>query len=641
MHAPNTQIPVHRYRPEVDGLRAVAVLPVILFHAGINGFSGGFVGVDVFFVISGYLITAIILREMQEGRFSLAHFYERRARRILPALFVMMLVCIPFALAWILPSELRRFGQSLVAVPAFASNLLFYLTSGYFFAVAELKPLLHTWSLAVEEQFYLFFPLLMMASAAFRPSHRVGLFALIALTSFAVAEFWPDPKANFFFIFARAWELLLGAGVAVYLSHRSPVASPAGNSISAAGLAMILLAVSLYDASTPFPGMYALLPVLGTAFILLYAVPGTLAYWLLSRPILVGVGLISYSAYLWHQPMFALARHRLIHEPSEGLLLLLSLGALLAGYVSWRYVERPFRNPGFLSRRRVFVLSAVGSALFMAVGLILHATNGVPQRFSPDVLALEVERARAGELLRAECALTEAGHYDMRSCRRGAKEGAVEYGLIGDSHGQSLVEDMDRLFAAQGYGFMPLVRAGCELDLMPDPDHNPLAAFGDCSEYWAALRHTVDTAPIGHYILFHRWDFGTEDSTYYHDHYTESVRYLLDRGKRVTIIGPTPAFDQHISNFMAKNRLFYHDSIAPPSRSRADVRAATHAFAAAIAPLRDQPNLTVINTQTLLCQRQRCPAIQDGEAIYYDTNHLSNAGAARVIRAVISTLSRE
>lgn len=210
-----------QYRREVDGLRAVAVVPVMLFHAGFQCFGGGFVGVDVFFVISGYLITTIILGELERGSFSIATFYERRARRILPALFFVMAMCIPFAWCWLLPSDMEEFAKSLRAVSIFGSNILFARKSGYFDTAAELKPLLHTWSLAVEEQFYVLFPLLLMLMWRFGKKWTVILLVLIAAASLGVAHgnVFDDPAATFFLLPTRVWELALGSFVAFYFAH--------------------------------------------------------------------------------------------------------------------------------------------------------------------------------------------------------------------------------------------------------------------------------------------------------------------------------------------------------------------------------------------------------------------------------------
>ncbi|WP_290842792.1 acyltransferase [Henriciella sp.] len=296
-----------KYRAEIDGLRAVAVIPVILFHAGFEVFSGGYVGVDVFFVISGYLITTILINEIENQKFSLVGFYERRARRILPALFFVMLVCIPFAWLWMLPSQLKDFSQSLIAVSFFGSNIFFWQESGYFAAAAEEKPLLHTWTLAVEEQYYIFFPLFLFFAWRFGKGRVFWMIVILAACSLLLSEWgWRNaPTANFYLAPTRAWELFAGSIAAFIVNKRGIQTS---NFLSTIGFGAILLSIFLYDQNTPFPSVYALLPVGGTFLVVMSAGKETIVAKLLSIRILVGVGLISYSAYLWHQPLFAFAR---------------------------------------------------------------------------------------------------------------------------------------------------------------------------------------------------------------------------------------------------------------------------------------------------------------------------------------------
>lgn len=294
-----------KYRAEIDGLRALAVVPVILFHAGLEIFSGGFVGVDVFFVISGYLITTILLEDIDNQRFSILSFYERRIRRIFPALFLVILVCIPFAWAVMNSTQMRDFSASVFSTSVFLSNFYFLSQAGYFFPECELQPLLHTWSLSVEEQYYVFFPLLL--AACVKRSQRVALVAitLLCAASFLIAEWgWREnaPRA-FFFSLTRFWELFAGSIAALLLWRRTM--SP-NNLYSAIGLIAIVVSIFLHDESTPFPSAYTLLPVGGTVLIILFAGPNTWTSKLLSVPVMVGVGLISYSGYLWHQPVFSL-----------------------------------------------------------------------------------------------------------------------------------------------------------------------------------------------------------------------------------------------------------------------------------------------------------------------------------------------
>jgi peptidoglycan/LPS O-acetylase OafA/YrhL len=372
------------YRKEIDGLRAFAVIPVILYHAGFEWLSGGYVGVDIFFVISGYLITTIIIKELEVGTFTIANFYERRARRILPALFFVIFVCLPFAWYWLLPFELKDFGKSLIAVTLFSSNILFWLESDYFAAGAELIPLLHTWSLAVEEQFYVFFPLLMILFWSLGKRCLIVILSIIGLVSLGLTEWgWRHfPEANFYLIATRAWELMIGSLSAFYLFYKAPSTDKQQQYFfyqfaSMTGLILIIGSIFLLNKSIPFPSLYALAPTVGTALIIIFTTPNTLAYQILSLRLFVAIGLISYSAYLWHQPLFVFTRMMSMEEPSHWLLGLLSIVTFLLAYLSWRFVEKPFRNKQKFKRKQIFIASLVGSFIIFAIGVLFITGNDV------------------------------------------------------------------------------------------------------------------------------------------------------------------------------------------------------------------------------------------------------------------------
>ena len=461
------------YRRDIDGLRAFAVLPVILFHAGLAPFSGGYVGVDVFFVISGFLITSIILKDLERGTFSVWQFYERRARRILPALFVMTAVCIP--VAWVLfrPFLFREFAQSVAAVSVYASNFLFWEKSGYFDTAAELKPLLHTWSLAVEEQYYLVVPFLMLL--LWRLGRRSLLWTLVALAlaSLALSHWMAGafPMANFYLLPSRAWELLAGALCAFVLAGGREYRSDLGAGL---GLALIVGAVLVYTPETPFPSLYALAPVGGTALVILCAGRGTLVARMLGWAPLVGIGLISYSAYLWHQPLFAFTRTALIFEPEPLLMLALSGLSLGLGWLSWRFVERPFRQPmsardpggpargpWLATRRGVFGATAVASLGFLAVGVLgsetsLHGDSWRAARSESELrandliaatvrrteLALDRETEAEGCMFRIERGRGTARYRLSDTIRERLANCRAEHGpglaILGDSHARDL-----------------------------------------------------------------------------------------------------------------------------------------------------------------------------------------------------------
>ena len=425
------------YRREIDGLRAFAVIPVILFHAGFGLFGGGFVGVDVFFVISGYLITGILISELKQGSFSIAGFYERRARRILPALFVVMLASMPFAWLWLLPNDLTDFSQSLAAVSLFGSNVLFWKESGYFDTAAELKPLLHTWSLGVEEQYYMLFPLFLSMAWKLGKRWVLGLLIALAGLSLALAQWLSTvkPSAAFFLLPTRGWELLVGALVAFYFADRKTRQIPAavGEAGAGMGLALVLYATFAFNKQVPFPGLYALVPTLGAAFIIVFASSQNAVGRLLGHPALVGIGLISYSTYLWHQPILALARQRSLEAPSQWVLGLLALASALLGYLSWRFVEQPFRNKPWIGRKRVFGLGLAGSLFFLTVGLAGHVSDGHLASRSTDPKYLELtHRLRGNFGLDMAC---ESSVNDLPQC---STDAAPEILLWGDSYAMHL-----------------------------------------------------------------------------------------------------------------------------------------------------------------------------------------------------------
>lgn len=373
------------YRKEIDGLRAIAVLAVMFFHANFSFVRGGFVGVDVFFVISGYLITQIIVTQIQAGRFSLVHFYERRARRILPALFVMMLICLP--VAWLIiinPADFKDFCKSFLAVALSVSNILFWKESGYFDSSTALKPLLHTWSLAVEEQYYLVFPFLMLIIWKAGAKRTLWITLILAISSLVFAQ-WSSvdqPVFNFYWLPSRMWELLAGAILPIahavypnFAPQRSPRSGILAETLGLFGIVLILSSVCMMNEQFPWPSVWTLIPVLGTVLVLLFSSRATLAGRLLGARPLVSIGLVSYSAYLWHQPLLAFARYE-FDVLTMGFRLVLVMAALALGWLSWKYVETPFRNNNRFSTIQIFISASAFIVLFVSIGLTGYLRSG-------------------------------------------------------------------------------------------------------------------------------------------------------------------------------------------------------------------------------------------------------------------------
>ncbi len=395
------------YRPDIDGLRALAVVLVVAFHLDVPLCHGGFVGVDVFFVISGYLITGIIAKEIAAGRFSIAGFYERRARRILPALFGVLVAATLLSTHYLLPDELISYAKTMLAATFSYSNLYFKSTADYFDAPSHTKPLLHTWSLAVEEQFYIFLPVLLYLLSRRLPKYRVAFLWVVAAVSLGYSTWaaFYSPDSAFYLLTSRAWELLAGSLLALqpYPARRRWMRETMGW----VGLGLILLASNRYTSGTPFPGAAAALPVVGAVLIVSAGRhQATVVGRLFSLAPVRFVGRISYSVYLWHWPLIVFTKMGFLaflprtRFGYAGSILGLSL---VLGAASWRFIEQPFRvgAPGRWSRNRVFGVSLAAMATSAAVAVTFVALSGWKSRFparAVQVAALtnDPQKARMG-----------------------------------------------------------------------------------------------------------------------------------------------------------------------------------------------------------------------------------------------------
>ena len=359
----------HRYRADIDGLRAVAIVAVVLFHAELAGFAGGYVGVDIFFVISGYLIGGIVFREVRAGRFSFAAFYVRRAKRILPALLCLTSCATIAAVILLPPSGVRDFVKGDAAALLGVANVRFWALAHYLNADWQREPLVMTWSLGVEEQFYLFLPPTLLLLHRYVPRMIMPAIAIGSLVSLLVSMHLvkSQPNAAFYLLPGRAWELGVGVMLALRVEDRAITLAPRlATALSLAGCGAIALAIATFDDHTPFPGLAALLPVLGTA-----ALIATSGSWinrrLLSAEPVRFVGLISYSWYLWHMPPIVFARLALGREPVAAELAMLVALSFAAATLSWRFVEQPFRKRSAVANPQI--LKRYGAALLAGLGL--------------------------------------------------------------------------------------------------------------------------------------------------------------------------------------------------------------------------------------------------------------------------------
>lgn len=367
------EVDILEFRKDINGLRAIAVLPVLFFHAGVKGFDGGFLGVDVFFVISGFLITSNIITEQLNGKFSLLGFYDKRARRILPPLILTLLLTLLLSFIFMLPYELKNLGQSIVATSLGANNILLYLTSGYWSLAAEFKPLYHTWSLGVEEQYYFIVPIIFITFLKKQKlliTSILTLFLISLISSYTIE----NKEFNFLMILTRFWELCAGSLLAMYMKKNTISKSSA---LSFIGLTMIMLSYwSPYILSSN-QVIVNLMPVLGTSLMIAFTKPNSLTYRMLSQKLMMIIGFSSYSIYLFHQPILSFLRLATEGEVEVYKQLLFSLISIPLGYLSWKFVETPFRSKQNVPNKIFYTLTSLLILLLICVGFFLHKSYGM------------------------------------------------------------------------------------------------------------------------------------------------------------------------------------------------------------------------------------------------------------------------
>ncbi len=445
-----------KYRAEIDGLRALAVIPVILFHAGFEQLSGGFVGVDVFFVISGYLITTILIEDIEKKKFSIIKFYQRRARRILPALSLVCFTTLPFSFYLLDPESFTDYGKSLTSVSLFLSNVYFALTGGYFAEYVTAKPLLHTWSLSVEEQFYIAFPLVLLFWSRFPQIKLKLIIASLSIASFICAIILIEihPRIAFFSLPTRAWELGVGALLATTQISWQNRSSLHGNLFGLFGSGMLVASYFIIDADNRIPSIGVILPVLGTALIILAPSSSVSSRLLASRP-LVFVGLISYSLYLWHQPVLSFG-HLISDSVSVTVLLLLMIIAL--SFLTWKYIETPFRNKKFLQDPYTLPLSIFTLTLIGFIGFFVSSNHGFSERF-PYYTNYKLKHAWGAENNADESCIKRYGN--DKYCLLTNPNSDVTDILIGDSHANHFYYGLSERLSLDGRNLLMIGAGGC------------------------------------------------------------------------------------------------------------------------------------------------------------------------------------
>lgn len=645
--------------------------PVVAYHAGVPGVSGGFAGVDIFFVISGFLITSVVREQILSGSFSLGDFYARRARRLFPALMVMLMVSFGFAWWLLMPSELEDFGESLATAAAFSSNILFWSEAGYFDGPSDFKPLLHTWSLAVEEHFYLFFPaLLLFLRKASVYKVTLAVAGLLAL-SFSLQLFYltNSPDAAFFLSPNRFWELLIGAITAIALAHSNvgQLNQTTREIAALTGIVCIAYTLFLFNDDTIFPGAAALLPCVGTALIIVSGADGNsrvnrVLQW---RP-LVAIGLISYSLYLWHWPVLVFLKHFTVRSPTVAELAMAVAASLVLAWLSWRYVERPFHTPPAqrtlipenqpvqATTRATLKTSGWVIAVLIFVGLTIDHLAGVPQRL-PDEVARIANFANDKPAERKRCTgKTAAQVVSDGLCTIGTKQNLAstpDFLVWGDSHAMVLVPTFAQRAKAEERLGLNATRNGCAPLLGAfRPADDPKQ---ECVAFNNAIFNVIEETPsITTVILIARWAIYLEGSRYKHEsgktlqlvdnestetHSIESLKVarrsllrtisrLQQLGKSVTVFASVPEVGWDTPIVLAKSVWRGKALSIAPSKKEHQLRQRSSTLL--LSDMAAQQAIRVLNPDTLLCPDEWCRVQANGDPLYIDEDHLSSIGSA-------------
>jgi len=648
----------YSYRADIDGLRTVAVLPVVAFHLGISYMPGGFAGVDVFFVISGFLITRIIFGELESGTFSLTAFYVRRVRRLIPALFVVMLATLIAAYLWFLPEDMANTGKSTIAAALFASNILFFLDAGYFDAASYTKPLLHTWSLAIEEQFYLAMPLLLMVLTRFGAPVRIVIFAITAASLFL--SIWTTsqyPTAAYYLLPWRSWELGIGALLAlgVVPAIRHPGLRELATTL---GLASILGAMLFIDRSTPFPGSAALLPTVGAALILHAGQSGTtVVSRILSARLPVFIGKLSYSLYLWHWPVIVFFTYQTLRMPDPPQAAGLFALSLALAWASYMFVEQPLRHAKPDWRvGQVFLTAGVSVGLVIGVAGAFYISRGLPSRLPTDASRIAAFNADFHpDRYRCWGKKSKEGTW-AQPCIFGA-DPSPTVALIGDSHANALVPALEQTAESLGFSFALLGNDGCPalagVEVYWSGEDHSCAAAMAASFKWLDNNPQVETIifMIRPALYVKGWlpygfkEFGrgelligdgagplaneAERADFFFGRLSQTLGRWRADGRQVVLVYPFPEAGNNVPASLVR-RMVKGNAPETYALDRSLFDARNKDIVGVYDELVRKYDLTAIRVDKSFCGNDSCSLYVENTPVYYDSNHLSATYARKI-----------
>ncbi len=552
----------NHYRPDIDGFRAIAVLSVVFFHSNIKPFdidlfSGGYLGVDIFFVISGYLITRIILRELNEKKnFSYRGFYERRVRRILPALLFIILVSIPFAYYILLPQYLYNFADSIISATFFFSNIHF-ITLDYYDAEAILKPLLHTWSLSVEEQFYIFYPFLFVfIFKNFKKYllHLIIIFIILSiLSAHILANF--NPSLNFYILTSRIWELFSGALIAIIqVSNIKNKFSKHGNLFSLIGLLLIIISVIFFDSKTYHPSFYTIIPIIGTVLVIYYSDQNYYVTRFLSNKVLTNIGLVSYSFYLWHFIFFSLGKHALIyHDKVSKKHILLILGL---SFISYYLIEKPFRNKKKISTKLlVYTLTILIVLLSSSAFYIKKNYNEKNDQLK--LLDIYKKNQKPPKLFVNEKPCFGAKEF----CEYENKNSKKYVFIIGDSIMEGLTADLSPKLNKSGFNVVVMNNSLCHF--IPEFDsvvnnRQRIVSNLICDHKYQKLRldkilsHPGSIVIMGGLVPFDNFKHHNDINITFEENYKKYIEKLLSQNFKIIQLTDTLRYNKNIYEYLQR-----------------------------------------------------------------------------------------
>ncbi|MGC6388422.1 acyltransferase family protein [Ewingella sp. S1.OA.A_B6] len=589
-----------KYRSDIDGLRAVAIIPVVFFHVGYEFFKGGYVGVDVFFVISGYLITTILLNSMNNGTYSLLEFYERRIRRIIPTLICVMvfiLVASPFFLT---PDNYYFLPKEIIGTLLFSSNIVSWLKSDYFSNNSEQRPLLHTWSLGIEEQFYIIFPVLIILTFKYFKKHLKHILLITTIISFALSAYFTSSHISgaFYMLPTRYWELSFGALIAAGFFVK-PKSKPLNETLSIIGVILITYSITSFTSSDIFPGYIAIVPVLGATLLILSAEETLIGNVLSSKP-LVLIGSISYSLYLWHWPLIVFSRDKYIINTHLGNFGVIALSFLLA-WLSTKFIESKFRNKTKYTRKKIFTYAIYSYLVIFFISILVLTLKGWPKRLSDGQLDV-LKSAHDYSPTRVKCHFNKGIPDPSSYCILGDEMKTTNTIVWGDSHGAEISNSLSkysRLYA--------VTYSACPPAIGYNPDDRPECLTHNKNVITFILnKKNIKTVILA--ANYNLYDKNNKSNEFYND-FQKTISLLLKSGKRVLVLDQIPSPGVDIPNTLANSRVLINKTFKYNSKSFDKVKLA--------------PNAQVFHYEKNLCSELVCNMIYKGYPISFDDNHLS------------------